>query len=99
MIAATSLFLVPAPAVPVATEIGGGCGNDHEVSLSDGDLGRAPRTGVDLTGLVGLDRFDDLVIAGSEGGGVGGGVVRVCFRRLSLHAGEGTDSSRTCEGT
>jgi hypothetical protein len=25
--------------------------------------------------------------------------VRVCFRRLSLHAGEGTDSTRTCEGT
>ena len=99
MIAAASLFLVPAPAMPVATEIGGGCGNDHEVSLSDGDLGRAPRTGVGLTRLVGLDRLDDLVIAGSEGGVVGVGVVRVCFRRVSRHAVEGTDPSRTCEGT
>ena len=79
MIAAASLFLVPAPSVPVAAEIGGGCGNDDEVSLSDGDLGRAPRTDVGLARLIGLDRLDDLVIASGEYGAVDVGVFLVCF--------------------
>ena len=79
MISSASLFLVPAPTVPVATEIRGGCGNDNEVTLSDGDLGRTPRADVGLARLIGLDRLDDLVIASGEYGAVDVGVFLVCF--------------------
>jgi hypothetical protein len=60
--AAAAEFLEPAPAVPVTTEIGGGLGDDDEMSDADRDRADAPGTAVLLARLVPLHDLDDLGI-------------------------------------
>jgi hypothetical protein len=54
------LLLEPAPAVPVAAEIGGILRHDHEVALADLDVARTAGAFVALPGGVGLNEGDDL---------------------------------------
>ena len=54
------LFEEPARPVPVATQVRGEFGYDHEVAFAHVDPAVAARAEVPLAGGIGLDRRDDL---------------------------------------
>lgn len=56
----SSLLEEPAGPMPVAPEIGGEFGDDHEVTFADLDPAIAARTEIPLARGIGLDRRDDL---------------------------------------
>lgn len=62
VVSETSAFLVPAPTMPVAPQVGCGLGDDDEMADARVDRAVASRAHVCLDGLVWLDRTHDLVI-------------------------------------
>jgi hypothetical protein len=66
MIAASASLLVPAPAMPMTSEVWRVSWYDHQMPDPGLDFALAPRTHIGLARLVRLDRLDDLIIETGE---------------------------------